>query len=429
MDNPLADRIPPQNLEAERAVLGAMMLDRESALLATDLLDADKFYSWLHRSIFIAMQALMAQNKSLDALTITDQNPELEATAIHDIMTQGSPAHVEHYAMIVKDHAIRRAIIKKSSHLVEAAFDVHHTTEDLLSDVEKVAGEVSLERVGGELRSNESVIQNVLLQLETDYQPRGVMTGFRDYDHLTHGLQPASLNIIAGLPSMGKSSFALNLAVNLGKSQGVGIISIEDTHENIVRRMLSRQSGVSIHPGQFTAEREVNAITTAATEMQDFKIFIDESASQTLLSIASRARQLKAYHGIKLLIVDYIQLITVPKSVDARDRVNQVSTGLKRLAKELDIPIIILSQFSREATKADRPKMYHLKETSQLEQDADTILIIHSTNQENDPREVICTVDKNRNGPLGEFTLYFHASLFCFSDSEDGPERCQDSVW
>jgi replicative DNA helicase len=426
------ERILPHNLEAERSVLGAVLLNNDAFNHATEVIDARDFFRDAHRQIFEAMIALSERSQPIDLVTLKD-----ELTRRARLDDAGGPAYVAalvdgvpravnvaYYARIVKEKSTLRSLISASMRILDEAYEAEQDADDLLDRAEEQVFAIAENRIReGFLPLRAIVHQNfdVIEKLHTRGEiVTGVPSGFVDLDLLTSGFQKSDLVIVAARPSMGKTSFVLNIAQHVGVRQDrtVGFFSLEMSREQLFLRMLTAEARIDaqrLRRGQL-GDADYGRIITAMGVLADARIFIDDSAAIGALEMRAKARRLKKEHGLDLLIIDYLQLMQARGRFDNRTQeIGSISRSLKILAKELNLPIIALSQLSRapEARADHRPQLSDLRESGALEQDADVVLFIFREDryqQTPSPEsegvaEII--VGKQRNGPTGVVKLAF----------------------
>ena len=428
------DRTLPHNLEAEKSVLGAILINNEAFNQAAEVLDSHDFFRDAHRRIFEKMVGLTDRSEPVDLVTLKDELTrsgdldEVGGPAYISALTDGVPrsANVEYYARIVKEKSTLRRLIQSANDVLVRAYDAEEDADTLLDDAERSIFQIAEHRLrAGFVRVSELVDSGYQL-IEQLQQHRGLVTGvpsgFVDLDALTSGFQKSDLVIVAARPSMGKTSFVLNIALHCGVEAGktVGIFSLEMAKEQLFLRMLTSDARVDAHRfrGGFLGEQDYARLVGAFGRLHDAKIFIDDTASVGILEMRAKARRLKLEHGLDMLVVDYLQLMQGRGRFDNRQQeLAAISRSLKILAKELEIPIVALSQLSRapEARGDHRPQLSDLRESGALEQDADVVLFIfredmYPADGERNPgaegtAEII--VGKQRNGPTGTVRLAF----------------------
>ena len=423
-------RVPPHNIEAEQSVIGGILLDNDVLPGVLEILKGDEFYRAGHRTIFSAVIALFERNEPCDFVTLTDllkSQKKLEeaggASYLASLVDRvPSAANASQYARIVKEKSMARALISRATEIVATGFDSSLRVEDLLDQAEQAIFRVSEDRINPSFSPIKAVVKQSIKTLEQLYDRRemvtGVATGFADLDQLTSGLQPADLVIIAGRPSMGKTALALNIARNaaVDAETPVGIFSLEMSKEQLGMRMLCSEARVSSHRMRsgFLSERDWPRLTRAAGTISEAPIFVDDTPAISALELRAKARRLKRDQNLGLVIVDYLQLMRGSHGSERREQeISQISGSLKALAKELNLPVVALSQLNRrvEERHDKRPQLADLRESGAIEQDADVIAFIyrdevyHEETAEPGLADII--VGKQRNGPTGTIKLTF----------------------
>ena len=433
-------RRPPCNLDAERAILGAALLDREAVGLAREVIEGAEFYLKEHRLIYGSMLELYESDQAIDPITVGDRlrkNGEPDAAGGLDYVTElqamvATAANVTYHANIVREKAMLRELIGASGETVTDAMAGEGEAAEILDRAQgrffaigedsRKGGFVSLDKVGPRtFQSIEEAFQN-----QSDVT--GLRTGFRQMDNYTSGLQKGDLLILAARPSMGKTSLALNLAYNIATKAeaGVAIFSLEMGREQLVLRMLCSATGFNLHHvrrGKLRAE-DWPRLTRACDQLSRAPIYIDDSAGMTVLEMKSKARRLQQQFGIGMVIIDYMQLMSgSAKSENRQQEISQISRSLKAMAKDLDVPVLALSQLSRAVeSRADhKPMLSDLRESGSIEQDADVVMFIfreeyYNPDDEEARNKATVIIGKQRNGPTGEFDLHFHKEFTRFSD-------------
>ncbi|WP_334109330.1 replicative DNA helicase [Thermodesulfitimonas autotrophica] len=436
MATELLERQPPQNIDAEQAVLGAIFLDPEVIHRVIDLLRPDDFYQEPHRLIYEAMLALDDAGVPLDIITVTEElkrrgNLDQAGGASYVVALADavpSPAHVEHYARLVAEKALLRTLIQAATRIRDMGYEYGSDPRQLLGEAERMIMELAQERGGSTFTSLKQILEEALRHIEEVYQARGEMlglpTGFIDVDRLLSGLWPQDLIILAARPSMGKTSLALSIALNVAKRGiPVGFFSLEMSKEQLVQRLLTAEAKVDYRRVRTAdlEEEDWQKLVDAAARIAQAAIFIDDTPGLSVREMRARARRLQAEHGLGLLVIDYLQLMQSHRRVENRQQeIADISRSLKGLAKELNIPVLALSQLSRavEQRQDKRPVMSDLRESGALEQDADVIMFIYREEyyrpetEKKGIAEVI--VAKQRNGPVGMVELAFLREFTCF---------------
>ncbi|MDB5186007.1 MAG: Replicative helicase [Candidatus Saccharibacteria bacterium] len=430
---PGAAKLPPQNSEAEASLLGAILIDADAIVKIADIIDANDFYEERHTRIYEAIHQLYERHSPVDVLTLSDQ---LRGTGFLDMvggsaylteLTNFVPtaAHVEHYASIVEQKALRRRLIKASQDIVGLGYDEARNLQELIEEAETRLFEVSQRHVKQDITSIEEILTTSFDRLEELSQNkgklRGLPTGFKDMDNLLAGLQRSDLLIIAARPSMGKTAFALNLAHNVAvKSQEpVLIFSLEMSKEQLVDRMLSMESGVdawNMRTGNLT-ENDFERISHAMGTLSEAPIFIDDTPGITVSDLRTKARREAHIRPLGLIVVDYLQLMSGGSRFSGQSNrvqeISEISRGLKGVARELNVPLIALSQLSRsvESRTPQIPQLADLRESGSIEQDADVVAFLYREDYYNPDTErknlLDILIKKHRNGALGTIELYF----------------------
>lgn len=423
-DNFVFSRVPPQSIEAEQAVLGAILLENEVLHQVIEILDESDFYREAHRKIFASIIELYNKNEPSDLITLTEiltQKKHLEeiggpsylSSLVDNIPTA---ANVLHYAKIVREKAILRKTINAATEIINRGYESEENVDNLLDFAENSIFCISEYQIRPSFYPLREILKSSFLTIEKLYERRelitGVPSGFQDLDILTSGFQDSDLIIIAGRPSMGKTSFALNIARNaaVGKNTPVAIFSLEMSKEQIAIRMLCSEAKIDAHKlrGGFLSESDWPKLTRAAGALSEAPIFIDDSAGINVLEMRAKARRLKKDQKLGLIIVDYLQLMREKGGAESREQeISAISRSLKALSKELHIPVIALSQLNRrvEERQNKRPQLADLRESGAIEQDADVIIFIYRdevyNEDSNDKGVAEIIVGKQRNGPSG----------------------------
>jgi len=440
-------RIPPHNLDAERAVLGAVLLEgREALPRLIEILRHTDFYTEAHRTMFGAMQLLFDRGEPVDVITLGEElrrAGQLDfvggPAALALLVEQASIAsHLGAYAHIVRDMAVLRELIHTSTQIIGQAFDAKEDVQGLVDDAERRIFGLAERRLEGSALPVGRILKNTFEYIERLYERKehvtGVATGFEKLDLETSGFQPSDFIIIAGRPSMGKTAFALNIAQHVGVSLrgNVLVLSLEMSAPQLVQRMLCSEAKVdsqAVRTGYLSAS-DWARLTSAAGRLSEAKIFIDDSPALTVLEARAKARRMKAEHGLDLLVIDYLQLMRGRSNMENRQQeISEISRSLKALAKEINVPVVALSQLSRaveaRSMRDFRPQLSDLRESGALEQDADLILFLYrqSVYKEDLPpdeaniAEVI--IGKQRNGPIGTVKVVFLPQYARFENIAD----------
>ncbi len=433
-------RVPPQNLEAEQSVLGAILLDNAALNRSMEILSEEDFYRTANQIVYRSMMGLTERNQPVDQITLTDYlrgTGELEqvggASYIAELVQMvPSAANIRYHCQIVRDKSLLRGLVRTATDVVMKAYEGTTQTDELLEFAEREIFRLAQGHLGRTFAPVRNILQESIEIVDRLYSRQekitGVPTGF-DIDNLTAGLQPSDLIIIAGRPSMGKTSLALGMAeyAALHASAVVGIFSMEMSRAQLVLRMLSSQAHLDSHAvrtGQLKGA-DWERLTGAASQLQDAKIFIDDSGNLTVQQMRGKARRLKAEHGLDLLIIDYLQLMEGRGTSESRQQeISDISRGLKGLAKELNIPVVALSQLSRavENRKPPIPVLADLRESGAIEQDADVVMFIYREevyDPDTDDKGIAkILIRKHRNGPIGDILLQFHENYAKFHNLE-----------
>jgi replicative DNA helicase len=446
--DPYVGRSAPWSAEAEQAVLGAMLLDQDAALRAAELVDDSMFYREGHRRLFRAMVALVEHRVVIDHITLRDEllrRGELESAGGLDYLAElmdavPTAANLEFHARIVRDKAILRRLIETSTGIITEAYDGHSAATELLDIAESRIFKISQQRGDQGFTRIKEMLWPTMERIETLQRSgkaiTGVPSGFVDLDSLTSGFQDSELVVVAARPSMGKTAFCLNVAANAAaEGQGVAIFSLEMSKEALVQRMLTATARVDSHRVRQGTLRDSDftQLARAAGLLQTYQVWIDDTPSITLLEMRSKARRLKIDSDLKLVIVDYLQLMRSPEYSENRvQEISDISRSLKALARELEIPVIALSQLSRASEQRGgerKPILSDLRDSGAIEQDADLVIFIHRPeyyDREDESKRGLAEImlAKNRNGPTGDVQLKFTREYTRFDSfsGRDDPE-------
>ncbi len=433
-----AGKVPPQNLDAEKSLLGAVLIDEETLADISEHVKPKDFYDKRHATIFAGMTRLYERHKPVDLLTLSDElkkKDELDVVGGSAYLTEltnyvPTAAHAEAYAEMVSLKAVRRRLIKASTTISELGYDEDNTTQELLEKAEAELFSVSDQSLKQDLVAIETILNDSFDRMEELHRNkgalRGVRTGYRDLDNMTAGLQRSDLIILAARPAMGKTTLVTNLAYNVATvaKQAVLFFSLEMSKEQLVDRMLADASGVdawNIRTGNLSDE-DFSKLSDAMGEMAEAPIFIDDTPGVSVLEMRTKARRIAHEQPIGLIIIDYLQLMQGSGKNDGNrvQEVSEISRGLKLIARELNVPVIALSQLSRsvESRSPQIPQLADLRESGSIEQDADIVMFIYreayynpETERENITDLIIA---KHRNGPVGKVELYFHPERLRF---------------
>ncbi len=433
------DRLPPQNIEAEQSILGAVLIEGEAINRVLEVLSPEDFYRESHRKIFVSMVDLFEKNEAIDLITVTDalkKANELEAaggvTYLSSLLNLvPTAANVRYHARIVKEKALLRGLLRSATEIAAKVYESAMEADEMVDYAEKTIFDISDKRTKTSFFVLKDVIKSSFEMIEHLYDKKeaitGIPSGFRQLDELTTGFQPGDLIIIGGRPSMGKTALGLNIAQHVGleMKEPVAVFSLEMSKEQLALRMLCSEAMVdsnSVRKG-FIRKEDWHKLTSAAGKLAEAPIYIDDSSGTTVLEMRAKARRLKMEHGgLSLVLVDYLQLMRGRGNFERREQeISDISRSLKGLAKELKVPVIALSQLNRgvELRKPPIPNLADLRESGAIEQDADVIIFLFRDEvyNRNDPAvkgkaEII--IAKQRNGPTDKINLTFlsHCTRF-----------------
>lgn len=437
-----AYKTPPHDLEAEKSVLGAVLIDSSAMNLIIEIIKSDYFYTPEHQAIFSAMLTLFEKQQPIDLVTLKSQIQndgnlkKMGGTAYLSelINTVPTSAYIEHYAYIVKGHYTRRKLIELGSRAVEMTFDEKGDIKKILDEVESQIFALSQEHSHRDFIQLKEILAESFERLEEFLKKggklRGVPTGYPDLDNKLAGFQDSNLIILAARPGVGKTTLALNIALHIATKEklAVGFFSLEMSKEELVDRLLVGQADIDawrLKTGKLSPD-DYKRLTEAMGNLSEAPIFIDDTPGISILEMRTKARKLKAEKNLKLLIVDYLQLADAGKRFDSRvQEVSYVSQGLKNLARELRIPVLSLSQLSRavEQRGTKKPQLADLRESGAIEQDSDVVMFIYQEDETDDlldqsKRLVKISIAKHRNGPTGEIDLMFRGDRVKFYSVE-----------
>ncbi len=447
------ENLPPQNLEAEQSVLGAILLENESFIKVLDLIKDGDFYRESHRKIYRAMLELSEGNEAIDLVTLAERlgrkneldavgGPSYLASLATDVPTA---ANIKYHAKIVKEKAILRGLLKAATEIAGKVYEESLDADNLIDFAEKTVFDISENRVKTSFDPLKDLIKDSFSMIESLYDRKeaitGLPSGFPELDELTTGFQPADLIIVGGRPGMGKTAFALNIAQHVGveHKEPVAVFSLEMSKKQLALRMLCSEAMVDsnlVRKGIINKRNDWHKLTSAAGKLSEAPIFIDDSSSTSALEIRAKARRLKKEHGLGLVIVDYLQLMRGHGAFERREQeISDISRSLKSLAKELDLPVLALSQLNREVEKSQskRPTLANLRESGAIEQDADVILFLHRDeiyDRENPAKKgkAELIIAKQRNGPTGTVKLTFLDKYTRFTNYTEGYGAGEEEV-
>jgi replicative DNA helicase len=438
-------KLPPQNIEAEQSILGGILIENRAINKVMEILTDDDFYRDAHRKIYNAIINLSERDEPADLITLTNELRKMDqldsiggasyVASLIDLVP--TAANIEYYAKIVREKSILRRLIQTSTEIITQGYEDHGDVEGFLDEAERAIFEISEKRVKPSFYSIRDIVKDSFKTLEKLYEKKelvtGVPSGFKELDQRTAGFQPSDLIIVAGRPSMGKTAFCLNVAQYAAIEKGipVAIFSLEMSKEQLVIRLLCSEAhveGTRLRTG-YLNESDWPRLTLAAGNLSDAPIYIDDTAALSVLELRAKARRLNVEHGLGMLVIDYLQLMRGRSRVESRQQeISEISRSLKALAKELNIPVIAVSQLSRktEERRDFRPQLSDLRESGAIEQDADLILFLYrdelyNRSEDNPNRgkaEVI--IGKQRNGPIGKIELAFLDKFTTFKELYKG---------
>jgi len=433
-------RQPPQNLDAERAILGAVMLDRDALGVALETIRSDDFYRREHRVIFGVMCDLYEGDQAIDGITVAEElerRGELDKCGGNDyladiIAATATAANVAYHGRIVRDKSVLRGLIHASGEITTDAFAAREETDAILDRAQTRIYAIAESRETQAFASVRDVVPEAFRRIDEASRSKsditGLSTGFVEFDRMTAGLQRGDLIVLAARPSMGKTALALNVAYSAAVKDKVpvAIFSLEMAKEQLVMRMICASGGFNNHElrkGQIKPEQWPK-LTEACSRLSEAPIFIDDTSGIGVLEMKAKARRLKQQHDLGLIVVDYMQLMTSTSRAENRQQeISQISRNLKGMAKDLDVPVMALSQLSRavESRGDHKPMLSDLRESGSIEQDADVVMFIYreeyyKPDDETVRNKATVIVGKQRNGPIGQFDLHFHKSFTRFAD-------------
>ncbi len=438
------EKLPPQNVEAEQSVLGAILIDNHAITTAIELLKNEDFYRESHRKIFNAMTELFDKHEPIDIITLTDalkRKNEYETVGGAQYLTSlvtmvPTSANIRYHSRIVREKSMVRGLLRSVTDIATQVYDSNFEAEELVDFAEKTIFDISDRRIKSSYTEMKELIKDSFKMIEDLYSRKdaitGVATGFKDLDDLTTGLQKGDLIIIGGRPGMGKTAFSLNIAQHVGleMKEPVAIFSLEMAKEQLALRMLCSEAMVDSHKVRkgFIRKEDWHKLTNAAGKLAESPIFIDDSAGMSALEMRAKARRIKAEHGLSLIVVDYLQLMKGRGNFERREQeISEISRSLKSLAKELRVPVVALSQLNRGVETRGgikKPTLADLRESGAIEQDADVIIFLYrDETSDKDFMEsrgkILVDVAKQRNGPTDIIKLTFLSSCTRFVEYTD----------
>jgi replicative DNA helicase len=447
MANELPEKLPPQSIEAEKSILGCLMLDKEAIFKVYDFLKPEDFYKKSHQEIYNVMAELFKKGEPIDFLSVSNRLKEknlLEEIGGAGYLTElinsvATPSHVSNYAKIVQKKRILRDLISASQDIASLGYNESEDVNVLLDQAEKKIFSIAQKGLTQEFVPVKDTLEEAFERIDKlskrEAGLRGLASGFSDLDNILAGFQKSDLIILAARPTLGKSALALNFAANIAINEKVpvGIFSLEMSRDQVVDRLISSLSGIDLwrlRTGRLSGEGEENDFTRirqALDILSEAPIYIDDAPSPTVLQMKAMCRRLQAEKGLGLVIVDYLQLME-PLNPNASpvQQVSENSRALKALARELNVPVLVVSQLSRavEQRSPQIPRLADLRQSGTIEQDADVVLFIYREDRYNQetPRKNIADliVAKHRNGPVGKVELYFDERVVSFRNLEKG---------
>lgn len=435
MPKSIATRVPPQDIEAEKSIIGAVLLDRDGILAVAQFLRPSHFYKQAHSDIYAACLELYELREPIDLVTLTATLKKRGvfdkiggAAYLAELAAQvPTAAHIAQYAQIVRDHFVKRQLIVTAAKISDHAFDETGDIRSILDDTEQAVFSLSQEHLKQNFQPVKEALAESFDRLDELHKRagglRGVPTGYVDLDNKLAGMQDSNLIILAARPGQGKTSFALNIAHHVAVREGlpVGIFSLEMSKEELIDRLLVTQSDVDswrLKTGKLEDD-DFDRLQEAMGVLADAPLFIDDTPAANILEMRTKARRLQAEHGLSLLVVDYLQLIHGRNLENRVQEVSEISQSLKNLARELKIPVLACSQLSRavEQRGSRRPQLADLRESGAIEQDADVVMFLWRVDPEK-MEEVKVDIQKHRNGPIGEIDMIFKPDRMKFYGME-----------
>lgn len=438
-------RVPPQDIETERALLGSLLINQSAIYEVADVVHIDSFYAGKHRTVYDAMVSLYGRGDPIDVVTVAsklDERKQLQDIGGRAYLselagTAASPGSARHYAEVVQSKFVLRSLLEAAAKIGELGFQEDREVEHVLDEAQQAIFAVTNAPMLQKFSAIKEELSEAWERLESlqrhEGTMRGVPSGFPALDSMLSGFQKSDLVILAARPSMGKTALALDIARQTATMHktSVGIFSLEMSSQQLVDRMLAAQAGVNswrLRTGKISKDDEYERLQAGIAELSEAPIYIDDKAGNTVLSIRSVARRMKMEKGLGLVIIDYLQLITPStqgSNVSVVQQVTEISRALKGMARELDVPVIALSQLSRAIEqRRGRPRLSDLRDSGSIEQDADVVMFIHredmmgsrGTDEKNNVAEIL--IEKHRNGPVGKVDLLFDDEKTTFRSVE-----------
>ncbi|MEA1936569.1 MAG: replicative DNA helicase [Patescibacteria group bacterium] len=436
-----AEKLPPQNVEAEQSVLGALMIDKNAIIKIADLINEEDFYKNSHSKIYKTMLYLYEHHEPIDLLSLSNRLKEtgnLKEVGEHSYLASlansvPTAANVVHYAKIVAKKSVLRRLIDNSSQIIANAYNETEEIDKILDEAEQKIFAVSQKHIRQDFTPVKPILEEAFNRIDELHKNkgklRGVPTGFKDLDSILAGLQKSNLIILGARPSVGKSSLALDLARHaaIKEKVSVGVFSLEMSKEEVIDRLICAQANVDLwklRTGNLSSSADNDdfaRIGHAMGALSEAPIYIDDTAGLNVMEMRTMARRLQAEHGLEMIIVDYLQLMEGRGNIDNRvQEVSEISRSLKGLARELNIPVVALSQLSRGIESRgggdQKPRLSDLRDSGSIEQDADVVLFIYREPKEDSENKNIASIiiAKHRNGPIGEVKLFFNQQYTSF---------------
>lgn len=447
------EKLPPQAIDVERAVLGSMLIDSGCVAQAMEILDGESFYVGGHGRIYETMRSMFEKDVPIDIITLGEhlrKREWLEAAGGEAYLSElvenvATSANIEYHAKILVEKATLRSLISIASEISTECFNPGKEAQELLDQAEAKVFGISEARIKGKFESTRDLLQNTFREIEKygrEGGVQGVRTGFTKLDEMTAGLQKGDLVIIAGRPSMGKTAFCLSLAANAAirtdSKVATAFFSLEMSKSQIVQRMLCAEARVNMHKlrSGMLPKRDYPKLSFAAGPLSEAPIYIDDTPGITVLELRAKARRLKAQHGLDLIVIDYLQLMSGPAQMESRQQeISQISRALKGIAKELECPVIALSQLSRAVEQRGgdhKPQLSDLRESGAIEQDADVVMFVYRGEYYFPEKDELAgkasiIIGKQRNGPVGEVELAFVRDYARFENLAE--MKVEDGEW
>lgn len=424
----MLERTPPQNIEAEVGVLGSMLLDNDTVNLAMQMLCKDSFYKTSHKEIFQTLVDLYDRNRAVDLVLLKEELKKrslLEKVGGIEYLMEleesvPTAANIEYYARIVQEKAVKRSLIDAAVRIQKDSYEETYDPDVLLDKAESLVFEIGQKKASVPSAKLCELLKITFDQIEKYHDKKGRLTGlptgFPDLDDITCGLQPSELIVVAGRPSMGKTSLALNILHHVGvvENKPAVLFSLEMSSNQIAQNMLCSHAKINAHNLRrgFLKDHEWSQLSLAMGTLSEGAIFIDDTPGLSILELKAKARRLKSQHDIQLIVVDYMQLMEAIKAENRQQEISVISRGLKSLARELGVPIISVSQLNRsvESREGNKPRMSDLRESGSIEQDADVIMLLYREeyyDPQKNPGVAEVIIAKQRNGPVGTVSLTF----------------------